>query len=78
MSHDTLIAELSKTVRVAQVAQTPDELGAIYADLVGYDLHADDPSLTADELRDYTLDMVRENCYQFGIHVSRVGLSCEY
>jgi len=75
MTHADYLAELSRTVRLARSLETAVELGALYADFVGYDLHADDPSLTTDDLRDCVLDMVREHCYQSGIHASAVGLT---
>lgn len=52
-------------------------LGKVYEQLVGYDLHADDPSLDAAGLRDTIFDHVREICYEYGIHVADVGLTEE-
>ena len=72
-----LIEDLTDAVNAARVATTPAELGKVYEDLVGYDLHADDPSLSVEALREFVLDYVREVCYDAGIHVSLVGLTVD-
>lgn len=70
----TTQTELSAAVRAAQAATTPAELGRIYQQLVGYDLHEDDPTLSVDELRDMLFDYVREVCHADGVHCADVGL----
>lgn len=52
-------------------------LGKVYEQLVGYDLHEDDPTLNAAGLRDMILDHVREICEQYDIEPADVGLTEE-
>lgn len=61
------IEDLTDAVRAALAATTQAELGKVYETLVGYDLHADDPSLSVDKLRDMVLDYAREVCDAGGI-----------
>lgn len=68
------IDELKAIVTAAREATTREQLGVLYADLVGYDSAVEDPAATVEDLRDLLIDYVRECCYQYGIHVSRVGL----
>lgn len=53
-----LADELRAALRAADAATTCAELGAVYERLVGYDLHVDDPSMSADDLRDQIHDYV--------------------
>lgn len=55
-------------------AQTPAEVGRIYEALVGYDLHADDPTMTLDELRAAATDYLLEICAAECIPPSAMGL----
>lgn len=65
---------LRRVVALATVEQDPAALGKLYAEFVGYDLHEDDPSMSADDLRDLVRDVVREQCYAWGIGVGVVGI----
>lgn len=67
-------AVLCELVSLARVIDDPVSLGKIYERLVGYDLHEDDPSASASELRDMIIDVAKEECVELGIHVSRLGL----
>jgi hypothetical protein len=72
-----LIEELRGAVDAARAATDPAAVGKVYEKLVGYDLHADDPALSLDELKDMVFDYVRELCYANAVHVERVGLGGE-
>lgn len=49
-------------------------LGKVHEGLVGYDLHADDPRLSASELRFYVHDYIREALNDADIDPTLVGL----
>lgn len=68
------IEDLTDAVRAAKAATTQAELGKVYEQLVGYDLHADDPSLTVEELRDMVIGFVEEACDDEEIDRELVGL----
>lgn len=70
----TLSQELAGYVQRLQAATTREEVGAVYAQMVGYDSAAEDEAAPLDDLRDDALDYVREVCHANGIHVSTVGL----
>lgn len=63
-----------QTVALRSV-QTPAEIGRIYEALVGYDLHADDPTLTLSELQQQCYDYLLELCAAECIPPSALGLA---
>ena len=67
--------DLRRIVALANAEQDPAALGKLYAELVGYDLHEDDPTLSADGLRSMLTEFVGEICHADGIDREVVGLN---
>jgi adenylosuccinate synthase len=72
-----LVNELAGYARRLEAAQTREEVGLIYTQMVGYDSAADDPEATLDTLRADALDYVKEVCVAHGIPCGIVGLAPE-
>lgn len=71
----TLVQELAAAVVALKQARTAADVGKVYEGLVGYDSHVDNPSAPYAELAALAVDYVCELCGEYGIHVSRVGLT---
>jgi hypothetical protein len=56
-------------------ATSREEIGKLYAQLVGHDCAADDPDADIEDLRQLGVDYVKECCYSRGIHCRQVGLT---
>lgn len=67
-------AALAEQVALAKLISDPASLGKIYERMVGYDLHEDDPSMSADDLRGMIMDMAREICCSCDVPCGQVGL----
>ena len=67
--------ELRQIVALAKAEQDPAALGRLYADVVGYDLHEDDPTMSVDCLRAMLTEFVGEICHAEGIDREVVGLN---
>ena len=70
----TRIETLKSQVARLFAATTAAQVGAVHAEMVGYDSHADDPQASLGDLQDLALDFVREACYAEGIPTGLVGL----
>lgn len=72
------IEEHKGYVSQLKAAQSAAEVGKVYEQMVGYDLHEDDPTMGLEEIREFALDYVAEHCYESGTHCTLVGLDpCE-
>lgn len=71
----TLVQELAAAVAALKQARSAADVGKVYAGLVGYDSHIDDPSASFADLAALAVDYVCEVCEEYGIHVSHVGLT---
>ena len=69
------VAQLTETLRQLRAAQQPAQIGRIYADIVGYDSHEDDPGASLEDLRGMATDYLREVCFSEGIHCADIGLA---
>lgn len=59
-----------------QLAETREELGSLYEDIVGYNLLEEEPDATEEYLRDMCDGFLREECYSLGIHCEDVFDPC--
>lgn len=64
----TLIA---RYVAMIDEAGDLETLESVHAEMIGHEEHG---CATADELRDYCTDYVREMCYCYGIDCADVGI----
>lgn len=55
-----------------ELAETREDLGRLYEDIVGYDLFKEEPDATEEYLRDMCDGFIREECYALGIHCDDV------
>jgi hypothetical protein len=65
---------IAADVAAIKNAASLQALDAMYVDFVGYSRIEDEPSVTAETLRDDLLDYQREICYSVGVHCASVGL----
>jgi hypothetical protein len=56
--------------RIDAAGLDPVKLGAVYADVIGYDAHKEDPDTDPAEMRDTLRDYVLEVGYGEGVHCS--------
>jgi hypothetical protein len=59
-----------------ELAETREDLDALYVDIVGYSLLEDEPDATEEHLRDMCDGFLREECYSLGIHCDDVFNPC--
>ena len=75
MMVDQRATDLRRVVALANAEQDPAALGRLYAELVGYDLHEDDPPMSVDGLRAMLTEFVGEIYHADGIDREVVGLN---
>lgn len=71
-----MLNKLREYAERIDLAETRDDLGKIYEDMVGYDITTEDPQSTVSELRDLCRDYLKELCYAEGIHCDDVFDPC--
>ncbi len=59
-----------------EFAETREDLGRLYEDIVGYNLLDDEPDATEEHLREMCDGFLREECYSLGIHCEDVFNPC--
>ena len=74
MSHAQQVAEALAHIPAIKAATTREQIGTIYADIVGYDSAAEDPQASIESLRALALGVVQEICYAENIPCASVGL----
>ena len=70
------LARLREYAERIELAETREELGKIYEDIVGYDLFKEEPDATEKYLRDMCEGFLREECDSLGIDCDDVFNPC--
>lgn len=67
MDKTAQIAQLRAMARAFDEAETREEIGALYAQMVGYDCSKEDPDASLEDLRSLAMDYISETCVDAGI-----------
>ena len=70
------LARLREYAERIELAETREELGKLYEDIVGYDLFKEEPNATEKYLRDMCEGFLREECDSLGIDCDDVFNPC--